>query len=276
MIRIGTSGFSYDDWIGCFYPEHIGKSDMLAHYARQFDTVEINSSYYTIPGPRSFAGMARKTPDNFDFMVKAHKDMTHVESLERDVFDRFLESISPLREADKLGCVLAQFPWGFKCTRENSEMLRKFKDMIGAVPTVVEFRNADWVNDDTFGPLRELDLGFCSVDEPHLKGLMPPVVVATSDIGYVRFHGRNAAKWWSHEESYERYDYLYSEQELMEWMPKIMDLTSKVQKVYLFFNNHYRGQSATNAKMFSRMLGLDPPLMGLSSTDGQMTFGDEF
>jgi uncharacterized protein YecE (DUF72 family) len=260
VIRIGTSGFSYDDWIGPFYPEHTGKSEMLAFYARQFDTVEINSSYYAIPGEKSFEGMARKTPDNFEFVVKAHKDMTHTESLERDVFERFVGSIGPLRSAGKFGCALAQFPWGFKCIPENMDKLRRFRDLIGEVPTVIEFRNSEWVNDDTFDLLRELNFGFCSVDEPHLKGLMPRVALATSDIGYVRFHGRNAANWWSHEEARERYDYLYSEDELAEWVPRVEELAKITAKTYTFFNNHCHGQSAINARMLARMIGLDQPV----------------
>lgn len=260
MILIGTSGFSYDDWKGKFYPERFDKKDMLAYYARSFNTTEINSSYYNIPGAASFAGMAKKTPEGFEFVVKAHKDMTHVEEPKRELFDIFLGATQPLREAGKFGCVLAQFPWSFGCDNENNTRLRQFRDMIGDLPTVIELRNADWVNEDTFGLLRELDFGFCSVDEPHLKGLMPPVAAATSRIGYVRFHGRNAKNWWKHEESYQRYDYLYSEEELSEWIPKVTDIEDQTSKTYVFFNNHYQGKSAQNARMFAQMLGLKLPM----------------
>ncbi|OFX15141.1 MAG: hypothetical protein A2Z18_07255 [Armatimonadetes bacterium RBG_16_58_9] len=275
MTYIGTSGFSYDDWKGRFYPEKMAKKDMLAYYARQFNTVEINATYYTIPGAASFASMDRNTPDDFQFVVKAHKDMTHVESPDEDTFDAFLGAIKPLADAGKLGCVLAQYPWSFKRTPENDNRLRQFKDRVGDLPAVVEFRNVEWVNDETFEMLRSLNLGFCSVDEPRLKGLMPPVAVATSDIGYVRFHGRNAKKWWHHDQPHERYDYLYSQDELVEWVPKVDKINAETRATYLFFNNHFQGKSAQNARMFARMLNLPLPTdTGLLGR--QMTLGEDF
>lgn len=276
MIRIGTSGFSYDDWSGHFYPEKLAKKDMLSYYARAFDAVELNSSYYSIPGARSFASMAAKTPDNFDFVVKAHKDMTHTKEPKGEVFDMFLGAITPLQDTGKFGCMLAQFPWGFKPSPDNVTKLRELRNRVGDLTTVIEFRNSDWVNEDTFGLLRELDFGFCSVDEPHLKGLMPGVAVATSDVAYVRFHGRNAKEWWHHEEAYQRYNYLYSEDELSEWVPKVNELDDKARKTYVFFNNHYRGQSASNAQLFARMLGLQLPLELSQISGDQLSFGGDF
>lgn len=274
MIRIGTSGFSYDDWKGEFYPKKIDKKDMLSYYARQFDTVEINSTYYAIPGAASFMAMSRKTPDSFEFVVKAHKDMTHAEKPDEDAFDKFLGAIRPLQDEGKFGCMLAQFPWGFKNTPGNAVKLREFRDRVGELPTVIEFRNADWVNEDTFGLLKELDFGFCSVDEPALKGLMPRVAVATSEIGYVRFHGRNAKEWWKHEEAYQRYNYRYTEEELSEWVPKINNLGDQTGKTYVFFNNHFQGKSADNAKMLARMLGLQLPQIDSTEPGGQMSLGE--
>lgn len=259
MILIGTSGFSYEDWKGIFYPENIKKADMLACYARSFAAIEINASYYAIPGAASFAGMAHKTPDNFEFVVKAHRDMTHAEGLDSRPFDIFKGSVQPLIDAGKFGCVLAQFPWSFKCTADNVAKLRGFKDMIEELPTVVEFRNAEWVNEEVFELLRELDLGFCAVDEPHLKGLMPPVAAVTSSIGYVRFHGRNAGKWWKHDHAYERYDYLYTEDELSEWMPRIADIDSQASKTYVFFNTHYKAKAVKSARLCAKMLGVPLP-----------------
>lgn len=274
MIYIGTSGFSYDDWKGHFYPEKFDKKSMLDFYARQFPAVEINSTYYTIPGPTSFAGMDRKTPPGFRFVVKAHQDMTHIDKPADETFEAFRAAIDPLRYAGKLGCVLAQFPWSFRHTAENYDQVRSFKERMGDLPTVVEFRNADWVNDDAFALLRELDLGFCSVDEPHLKGLMPPLAAATSKIGYVRFHGRNAKKWWKHDQPHERYDYLYTEDELSEWVPKAQAIASQTERTYLFFNNHYHGKSAQNARMFAKMMGIELPLE--SSVEPQLTLGEGF
>ncbi len=276
MIRIGTSGFSYDDWKGHFYPQNLAKKDMLGYYARVFNTTEINSSYYNIPGEASFAGMARKTPDDFEFVVKAHKDMTHAQQPDKNLFDIFLGSIGPLVDAGKFGCVLAQYPNGYRYSEENKDRLRQFRDWIGDTPTVIEFRNADWLNDDTFSLLRELNFGFCAVDEPQLRNMMPDVTAATSQIGYVRFHGRNVKQWFNHEHPHQRYDYLYNEEELKPWVPKVTDIERKTSKTYVFFNNHYQGKSAQNARMFAAMLGMDLPNLEMSEPGGQMTLGEGF
>jgi uncharacterized protein YecE (DUF72 family) len=168
--------------------------------------------------------------------------------------------MEPLVERGMLGCVLGQFPWSFKATPQNREALEQFRAALPELPVVIEFRNSGWVSEETFALLRELEMGFCCVDEPRLKGLMPPVVQATSPIGYVRFHGRNAAKWWQHEQAYERYDYLYTEDELAEWVPKIRELAEETERTYLFFNNHYEGKAGQNAQMLARLLNLNLPL----------------
>lgn len=268
MIYIGTSGFSYDDWKGPFYPARTAKNKMFDYYCRHFSAVEINSTYYTLPSPTTFASMVHKCPPDFRFVVKAHKDMTHAEELQPGVFDGFKQATAPLLERNMLGCALAQFPWSFRNTPENQEKLVRFKAMMGSIPTVIEFRNTDWVNDETFELLRELDLGFCSVDEPGLNGLMPRIAVATSDVGYVRFHGRNAKEWWQHEAAWQRYNYLYEPEELQEWVTKVRGLSEKTADTYLFFNNHYQGKSAQNARMFASMLDLPLPQSPPSSETG--------
>ncbi len=273
MIYIGTSGFSYDDWKGRFYPEHIAKKNMLSYYAAKFKAVEINSTYYAIPPANTFATMDAKTPDDFRFAVKAHKNMTHASDESNESFLAFLKSIQPLRDSGKFGCMLAQFPWSFKPTSESIGRLRKFRERVGDLPTVIEFRNSAWISEDMFALLRELGLGFCSVDEPRLNGLMPPFAVVTSAIGYVRFHGRNATKWFKHDQAYERYDYLYSDEELSEWIPKIKYIEDKTAQTYVFFNNHYKGKSVQNAVTLAKMLDLSiPPEPPLSFESGQLAF----
>ena len=260
QILIGTSGFSYDDWRGFFYPETLPKKDMLAYYAQAFPTVEVNASYYHIPSPATFEQMARKVPDGFQFVVKAHKDMTHSTEFLPESFRQFREALEPLQLRGMLGCVLAQFPWSFKATPQNRDSLKRFRDETADQRVVVEFRNAGWVSDETFELLRSLDFGFCCVDEPKLKGLMPPVVQATSSLGYVRFHGRNAVKWWQHEQAYERYDYLYEEEELADWVPRIQNLAEATEQTFVFFNNHYQGKAGQNAGMLADLLNLRLPL----------------
>jgi len=259
-ILIGTSGFSYEDWRGFFYPAELPKKEMLAYYAEHFPAVEVNASYYSMPHPATFVQMARKVPAGFQFVVKAHKDMTHAEEFLPESFREFRAALEPLLERQMLGCVLGQFPWSFKATTPNRVVLERFRAELPDLPVVIELRNAGWVSEDTFALLRRLGFGFCCVDEPLLAGLMPRIVRATSPIGYVRFHGRNAAKWWQHEHAYERYDYLYTEEELVEWVPKVRKLAEATERTYLFFNNHYEGKAGQNAQMMARLLNLSLPL----------------
>jgi uncharacterized protein YecE (DUF72 family) len=259
MFRIGTSGFSYDDWKGFFYPENLDKKEMLSFYAGRFDTVEVDSTYYRIPPASVLERMAQKTPPEFEFVVKANKEMTHTEEDNAAAYEAFKKSVDPLLQASKLGCVLAQFPWAFRWNRQNQTALRRVRERLHPLPVVVEFRNASWANDEVLDFLRSEGLGFCCVDEPRLKGLMPPLCAATSGIGYVRLHGRNKAKWWKHEHAHERYDYLYSPAELREWLPKAQSLAAQTEKTFVFFNNHFEAKAVTNAQQFREMLGIAPP-----------------
>lgn len=254
-VFIGTAGFSYGDWKGNFYPEGIKPSQMLVEYARRFPVVEINSSFYAIPAAKSIASMADRTPPHFTFTVKANRGMTHETGEDPDVFSKFRHALRPLLDHGKLGCVLAQFPWGFKNNPKNRAYLEVLARNMEGLDTVVEFRNSEWDSDETVELLEELGLGYCCVDEPRMKGLVSPRIAVTSDTGYVRFHGRNYRAWWGRErEAWERYDYLYSEEELREWRPKVESIAEKSDRVYVIFNNHYKGQAPTNARMFEEML----------------------
>lgn len=254
MIRIGTSGYSYQDWIGPFYPEGINKSDMLVYYAREFDTSELNFTYYRIPNVYTMSAIARKVPDGFLFTVKASRELTHERGGKEYAFPQFIEALAPLQDEGKFGCVLAQFPWSFRANEENRAYLEFLREQFGDLPVVVEFRNREWIEEDTFDLLRQLELGFCCVDQPRLKGLIPPIARATASVGYVRFHGRNAAKWWGHKEPWERYDYTYSEEELREWVPKIRQLEQHAERVFVLTNNHWQGQAVANARQLRMML----------------------
>jgi uncharacterized protein YecE (DUF72 family) len=252
MIRIGTSGFSYDDWVGTVYPKELPAAEQLTYYAREFSTVELNVTYYRVPEPRIVAGWVRKTPAGFLFAVKAYQGLTH-ERGEPD-FPGFVAALEPLIEADRLGCILAQFPYSFHPTPESRDYLARLREGLGDLPIVVELRNAGWVKDETFELLRELQLGYCCVDEPQIKGLMPPIAVATGPVAYVRFHGRNVAKWYAHDEAWERYNYTYKEEELREWVPKIEQLNQMAEDTLVYFNNHYVGQAAKGARDMQQLL----------------------
>jgi uncharacterized protein YecE (DUF72 family) len=254
MIRIGTSGYSYDDWIGTFYPEGIAQNEMLAFYAQHLDATEINYTYYRMPNARTLGAMADKVPDDFVFTVKATKEMTHDREGDPAIFTQFNAALQPMIVAGKFGCVLAQFPNSFRPDDANREYLQVFRDRMGDIPTVIEFRNAGWITDETMAFLRANNLGYCCVDEPQMKGLIPPIAVATAPIGYVRFHGRNYQKWWHHDEAYERYSYSYSDDELAEWVPKIAALNDATQTTYIFTNNHYKGQSVQTVQQLKALL----------------------
>jgi uncharacterized protein YecE (DUF72 family) len=256
MIRIGTSGYSFEDWIGPFYPPGTAKGDMLGHYARHFDTVEVNSTYYRIPHPVVLGKMEQKTGPGFEFIIKANQQMTHRGSRDSSLYRQFGEVLGPVKQAGKFSGILFQFPWGFKNTAENRGHLAFLKETFGDDPMFVEFRHESWIRDEVFDFLAGHGLGYCSVDEPELRGLVPPVARITTDTGYVRLHGRNAKNWWGRG-SGDRYDYLYSEQELREWARKIRDLEKQARKVYVFFNNCHAGQAAKNARLMQEMLRTD-------------------
>ncbi len=254
-VYIGTAGFSYADWKGPFYPPDTRQSAMLEEYARHFPVVEINSTYYAIPEPERVNAMARRTPASFLFNVKANKEMTHEIGDGSKVFEDFRRALRPLQDHGKLGCVLAQFPWAFKKSKENEDYLRKLARRLDGLDVVVEFRNAQWDSDETLDLLSSAGLGYCCIDEPRLKGLPAPRVALTSRVGYLRMHGRNAANWWTKgRESWERYDYLYSADELAEWLSGVQNLSENSDRVYVIFNNHYKGQAPANAHTFEQML----------------------
>ena len=254
MIYLGTSGFSYNDWVGNFYPTGIPKREWLTYYAREFNACEVNSSYYALPQPSTLKAMAEKTDEDFLFCFKANQEMTHQREDNARIFEAFHQVLEPVIADGKFGCILAQFPYSFRLNRHNWDYLKLFRERLGELPVVVEFRNAQWVSSEVFDWLRHLDLGFCCVDEPQLPNLLPPLAEATSKTGYVRFHGRNSAKWWEHEQAYERYDYSYSPSELSEWLPKIQKLDSAAEKTFIFTNNHWRGQAVGTIRQLRLML----------------------
>ncbi|MFC1941217.1 DUF72 domain-containing protein [Chloroflexota bacterium] len=253
MIYCGTSGFSYDDWVSNFYPVGMPKWEWLTYYAREFNTCEVNSTFYALPKPSSLKTMTEKTGEGFLFSIKANQEMTHRRE-DASVFKAFCQVLEPVISAGKLGCVLAQFPYSFRPSRYSWDYLRLLRERLGELPVIIEFRNAQWIRNEVFDWLRHLDLGFCCVDEPQLPNLLPPLAEATSKIGYIRFHGRNSDKWWEHEHAYERYDYSYTPQELSEWLPKIRKLDSMAEKTFVFANNHWRGQAVSTIRQLRVML----------------------
>ena len=256
---IGTSGFSFEDWRGTVYPEHLKKADWLSYYEHElmFNTLEVNFTYYTLPSPRTMEGMSRKTSESFLFVVKAFRGMTHEfkknsSTAQKKLFGEFLHGLNPLITAGKLGAVLAQFPYSFYPTRDNLNYLQRFRDLIGDIPLTVEFRNKSWLQVATFQFLREHLMGYCIVDEPKLPQLMPFHPEATSSIGYFRMHGRN--RRWFNVPTAVRYDYLYSLEELAEFLSPIKMIATVTEKAFVFFNNCHAGSAVKNAAQLLRML----------------------
>jgi len=251
MIAVGTSGFRYADWRGKFYPPDLPEAEMLSYYARHFPCVELNFTYYGIPSPATLERMVERTPEDFKFWVKANEATTH--KLDRSVAAQFNEALAPAREAGRLAGILCQFPYSFRNTSRNRAYLAALREDFPHDPLVVEFRNAQWAREPVYEFLRYHGLGFCCVDEPRLRGLMPPVAVATAPVAYVRFHSRDATKWYE-SGGKERYNYLYRRDELEEWLPRVQQLSREAESVYIFFNNCHAGHAAVNAQEFKRLL----------------------
>lgn len=251
-LRIGTSGYSFPDWVGTYYPAGIARGAMFDQYARDFNTVEINSTYYGIPNPRVFANMEKKSPVDFDFIVKTHGSFTHERDEAEPNIPRLLEAVAPLREADKLRGLLAQFPYSFRCSAENLDYVVDKASRLHGIPLFVEYRHDSWLRPEVKQTLRAEGIGYSNVDEPQLPHLLPPESAATTATGYVRLHGRNAAQWW--EGGGERYNYAYTDDELREWVRRLETLREQTERIYVFFNNCHLGRAVRDAHRFMELL----------------------
>lgn len=253
MVYIGTAGYSYKDWIGPFYPDNIKANAMLEYYSGHFDFVEINSTYYHMPAVRLFEGINRKTPANFMLAVKIYSGFTHERTHGFNEAKQFMYAVQPLVESKKLICLLAQFPYSFHYMRENIEYIKNLRHWFSDVEISVEFRNRNWINEETMEFLKSEGIGFVCVDEPNIRGLIGNVIAVTASISYLRMHGRNAEKWYSGQGA-ERYDYLYSINELIEWVTKIEELENKSALTVVSFNNHPLGKAVENARALRALL----------------------
>jgi len=254
MIKIGTSGYSYRDWEGIFYPQNLSKKNYLNHYARFFDITEINSTYYRLPSPGMFENIRKKVPEDFKFVVKLSRELTHEREKTEDSIDQYRKGIEPLVESGQLVTTLAQFPYSFKPSDQNFDHLKLLREEMPNIPINVEFRNDYWIKEKTFDFLERHSLGYVCVDMPRLSRLVPPIIAATTELGYIRFHGREEKYWWNPPEAHMRYDYLYAEEELEEWVDRTEELGKYTENIVILFNNHYQGKSAKNAKSFASLL----------------------
>ncbi len=258
-LIIGTSGYSYEDWRGAFYPETLSRNEFLTYYAGEFNGVELNFTYYSMPGRRTIERMVEFTPEEFSFSVKANKLFTHVrDETALEAVPSFLAGLAPLLESGKLSALLFQFPYSFHYNKETRVYLKKligsFRDRgLTGTSIAVEFRNTDWLKASVIDTFKKENLTLVEVDLPELKGLPLPDDTVTSDTGYIRFHGRNKSNWWKGD-NVSRYDYLYTREELSRWKSLISRMTKHVKILLIFFNNHHKGKAVLNARMLKKML----------------------
>ncbi len=247
---IGPCGWSYPDWEGVVYPRQSRRGvKPLQFLARFFNAVEVNSSFYALPSARVTAAWPRLTPPAFRFAFKLTRCFTH----ERGVFPdaatcaAFQDALRPLQQAGKLGPILMQFPWSFRFDPQAADWLRRLADAFGSFERFVEVRHSSWAQPAALKCLKSVG-GACNIDQPALRDCLPPTAHAFGPVAYVRLHGRNSANWFAENQpAYERYNYLYSEPELREWVERLLSLEPRCQQVYVFTNNHFRGQAVANA-----------------------------
>jgi uncharacterized protein YecE (DUF72 family) len=243
-ILLGTSGWSYDDWVGVFYRDR--KESKLSAYARVFPTAEIDSTFYAYPSRGTVIGWSRYTGSDFVFTAKLPQLITHDKVLDlksgvKDDVKRFCDLMSPLQLNGKLGCILIQLPPGFKF---DLERLEGFFDILPSdFRFAVEFRHLSWLKTETWKLLKKYSIAYTIVDEP----LLPPETEVTSDFAYFRWHGRGRRPW---------YNYRYSGEELSPWVSKINETIKNVEVAYGYFNNHYHGYAVENCLQVLEMLGV--------------------
>ena len=307
-LKIGTSGYSYPGpppkgWHGLFYPKTRGKRfDELEYYSSFFNTVEINTTFYRPPAPGMAEAWARKTPTDFEFAIKVWQKFTHPAQIGEEIgqaerkwegptdadVEFFKRSFGALSDAGKLGILLFQYPPGFHTTSENIERLCWTLKAFKEYPRAVELRHRSWSDrgKETKALLEREGATWVIIDEPKFASSVKQEFEPAGEIFYLRLHGRNREKWWSHKEAWERYDYFYGPEEIRFFSNKIREVAQKSPqtKIYVFFNNHAKGQAvadglmlmhemgqATSAAIPKALLGVYPQLGGFARVTGQET-----
>lgn len=269
-LRIGTSGWHYPggrgSWNGIFYPRPEDRPrgfDELRFYAERFNTVEVNSTFYGQPRAQVCLGWVKRTPPDFEFSVKLLQKFTHpATAFDRtpvsaaDV-DAFRGGIEPLAAAGKLGALLAQFPSRFHDTPDARHYLAWLMSTFRDYPLAVELRHRSWsdARAATAALLATHGAAWVQIDEPKFGASIRQAFTPNAErLMYVRLHGRNAAEWWDHEEAEDRYNYLYSAEELAPIIGRLRAARDQVRQLYLYLNNHFAAQAVANATMVREML----------------------
>jgi uncharacterized protein YecE (DUF72 family) len=275
QIRIGTSGWNYPTgkgtWNGVFYPARRSHGfDELAYYAEHFDTVEVNSTFYRMPEAAHASAWVRRTPPDFLFAVKLFQKFTHPDmflektgaagwDLSRADVDLFRAGIAPLADGGRLGAILIQFPPSFHRGDETREYLDWLLEVFAGYPIAVELRHRSWSDAaaETTAALDRANATLAYIDEPKFDSSIRQTLTESSHAAftYIRLHGRNAAQWWEHDASEDRYDYLYSPEELQGFAAPVKRAAAKGRRVLLYFNNHFSAKSVANAAVLKHDLG---------------------
>ena len=263
IIRIGPAGWSYKDWEGIVYPQKPGKKfDPLEYLAQYFNTIEINSSFYRPPAASTTKAWANRVAANKDFVftAKLHRVFTHERGKATAEDEKlFREGMDVLAKAEKLGSVLLQFPWSFKNTPDDRIYLAQLLERFSDYPLVVEVRHSSWNNEEVYEWFADRGVGVCNIDQPVFKRSIRPAAMTTSPIGYVRLHGRNYQDWFRDKAGRdERYNYLYSLDELDPWITRIKEVAKSARETYVITNNHFRGQAVVNAVEIKAALAEEP------------------
>lgn len=253
-VRYGVAGWSYPDWRGRVYPERAERGfDPLAFLARHVDVIEINVTFYRPIAARTVASWARRCgrQAGFLFTAKAPRAITHdrPDPHERScIAIEFVASLAPLAELGLLGALLMQFPYSFRNTRENLDYVEAVAADLSGPSVVLEVRHDSWLEGATLRRLRDLGVGFCNVDQPAVGSSIGRTDIATSDVGYVRLHGRNERDWFRQGAGRDaRYDYLYTVDELDGWKAPIGAIAGRTRHAFVVTNNHFQGKAVVNA-----------------------------
>jgi len=260
QIRIGTAGWSYKDWNGVFYPPEVQRKKVhpLEYLAHFFDVVEINTSFYGHIKPELASLWVKKVAFNQSFTHSplAVMEPTSAASIRPTDEDeaKAREGLDALAGEGKLGALLIQFPVSFKNTSLNRDYLERLLRQFIEYPRVVEVRHDSWDNEETLATFARADVAFCNIDQPVIGKSIAPTEHVTSNLGYVRLHGRNYKDWFNSDDRNDRYNYLYSTDELGGWKDKIESISEKTHTTYVITNNHYEARAGANALELKAML----------------------
>jgi uncharacterized protein YecE (DUF72 family) len=249
-VWIGTSGYSYPDWVGPFYPAGTRSRRMLSHYCRKFPLVELNFTFYHPPTATMLARLAGQSPEGFQFLVKLPRLLSHERQLA--ALAPFREAIAPLHARGRLLGLLCQLPQGAHHDRPGLAWLDMLARELGPYRLAVEFRHRSWDRPDMAAWLGERAMELVSVDAPSIPALYPSGLVQAGQRIYVRFHSRSAANWYQSDK--ERYDFDYSDAMLREWIDALRSASGTASHALLLFNNCHRALAAANAQRMRELL----------------------